>query len=51
MIVVQLAVAVAAACTGLPFLLAVVICGTAVAVATQLNPSHAERSHASDASE
>jgi NaMN:DMB phosphoribosyltransferase len=39
-IVVQLAVAVAAACAGLPFLLAVVICGIAVAVATQLNPSH-----------
>jgi hypothetical protein len=50
-IVVQLAVAVAAACAGLPFLLAVVICGTAVAVATQLNPSDAERWHASDASE
>jgi len=50
-IVVQLAVAVAAACAGLPFLLAVVICGTAVAVATQLNPSHSERWHASDASE
>ena len=38
-IVVQLAVAVAAACVGLPFLLAVVICAAAVAVATQLTPS------------
>jgi len=35
-IVAQLGVAVAAACTGLPFLSAVVVCGTAVAVATQL---------------
>jgi len=38
-IVVQLAVAVAAACSGLPFLAAIAVCGAAVAVATQLSPA------------
>jgi hypothetical protein len=38
-IVVQLAVAVAAACTGLPFLVAVGVGGAAAAIATQLTPA------------
>ena len=42
-IVVQLVVAVAAAWAGLPFLLAIPVCGAAVAVATRLVPSRKSR--------